>query len=47
VGMVEAVRNSMGVGVLLCLLADEETELVRLTEPLNDLDTDLWILTRL
>jgi DNA-binding transcriptional LysR family regulator len=45
VGMVAAVRCGMGVGMLLCLLADEETELVRLTEPVDELDTDLWILT--
>jgi DNA-binding transcriptional LysR family regulator len=45
VGMVEAVRNSMGVGMLLCLLADDEKELVRLAEPVNELDTDVWILT--
>jgi DNA-binding transcriptional LysR family regulator len=45
VAMVAAVRCGMGVGMLLCLLADEETELVRLAEPVNELDTDLWILT--
>jgi DNA-binding transcriptional LysR family regulator len=45
VGMVEAVRNSMEVGMLLCLLADDEKELVRLTEPVNELDTDVWILS--
>lgn len=45
VGMVAAVRYGMGLGMLLCLLADEETELVRLAEPVDELDTDLWILT--
>jgi DNA-binding transcriptional LysR family regulator len=45
VAMVAAVRYGMGVGMLLCLLADEETELVRLAEPVDELDTDLWILT--
>ena len=45
VGMVAAVRYGMGVGMLLCLLADEEAELVRLAEPADELDTDLWILT--
>lgn len=45
VGMVAAVSQSMGVGMLLCLLADGEKDLVRLAEPLNELDTDLWILT--
>ena len=45
VGMVAAVSQSMRVGMLLCLLADGEKDLVRLAEPLNELDTDLWILT--
>jgi DNA-binding transcriptional LysR family regulator len=45
VGMVAAVRYGMGVGMLLCLLADEETEIVPLAEPVDELDTDLWILT--
>jgi DNA-binding transcriptional LysR family regulator len=44
-GLVAAVRCGIGVGMLLCLLADEETELVRLAEPVDELDTDLWILT--
>jgi DNA-binding transcriptional LysR family regulator len=44
-GMAAAVRRGMGVGMLLCLLADEEKELVRLAEPLDELETDLWILT--
>ena len=39
------VRYGMGLGMLLCLLADQETELVRLAEPVDELDTDLWILT--
>jgi DNA-binding transcriptional LysR family regulator len=45
VGMVEAVRNSMGVGMLLCLLADDERDLVRLAEPVKEVETDVWILT--
>jgi DNA-binding transcriptional LysR family regulator len=44
-GMVAAVRNGMGLGLLLCFLADDEGDLVRLTEPANELDTDLWILS--
>ncbi len=44
-GMVAAVRNGMGLGLLLCLLADDEKDLVRLAEPANELDTDLWILS--
>ena len=43
--MVAAVRSGMGLGMLLCLLARDEGGLVRLAEPVNELDTDLWILT--
>ena len=42
---VAAVRNGMGLGMLLCLLADDERDLVRLAEPVNELDTNVWILT--
>jgi DNA-binding transcriptional LysR family regulator len=45
VGMVDAVRNGMGVGMLLCLLGDGERDLVRLAEPVKELETDVWILT--
>jgi DNA-binding transcriptional LysR family regulator len=45
VGMVAAVRNGMGVGLLLCFLADDKRDLVCLADPPNELDTDLWILT--
>jgi hypothetical protein len=34
----------MGLGLLLCFLADDEKDLVRLAEPADELDTDLWIL---
>ena len=44
-GMVAAVRNGMGLGLLLCFLADDERDLVRLAEPANELDTDRWILS--
>ncbi len=44
-GMVAAVRNGMGLGLLLCFLADDERELVRLAEPADELDTDLWVLS--
>ena len=44
-GMVAAVRSGMGLGLLLCFLADDEKELVRLVEPADELDTDLWILS--
>ena len=43
-GMVTAVRSGIGLGMLLCFLAEDERDLVRLAEPVNQLDTDLWIL---
>ena len=44
-GMVAAVRDGMGVGLLLCILADGEPEIVPLAEPIDELETDVWILT--
>jgi DNA-binding transcriptional LysR family regulator len=44
-GMIAAVRSGMGLGLLLCLLADAEKDLVRLAEPAEELDTDLWLLS--
>jgi DNA-binding transcriptional LysR family regulator len=44
-GMVAAVRHGVGVGMLLCLLADDERDLVRLAEPMDELETEVWILT--
>jgi DNA-binding transcriptional LysR family regulator len=44
-GMVAAVRDGMGVAPLLCILADLETNLLPLAEPIDELDTKLWILT--
>jgi DNA-binding transcriptional LysR family regulator len=44
IGMVDAVRHGIGVGMLLCLLADDEKNLTQLAEPTDVLDTDLWIL---
>ncbi|MGH7846378.1 MAG: LysR family transcriptional regulator [Candidatus Binatia bacterium] len=46
--MVDAVCYGMGIGMLLCLLADDEKDMVRLAEPVNELDeldTDVWILS--
>jgi DNA-binding transcriptional LysR family regulator len=43
--MVAAVRSGIGVGLLLCFLADADKELIRMTEPIDELNTDLWILT--
>jgi DNA-binding transcriptional LysR family regulator len=44
-GMVAAVRDGMGVGLLLCILVKDEPDIVPLAEPINELETDLWILT--
>jgi DNA-binding transcriptional LysR family regulator len=43
--MVDAVKAGLGVGFLLCFLADHDRELVRVAEPMAALDTQLWILT--
>lgn len=45
VGMVECVRLGMGVGLLLCPLAQAHAELVRLTGVDPALDTQVWVLT--
>jgi DNA-binding transcriptional LysR family regulator len=44
-GMVNAVLNGVGVGMLLTLLADDEKGLIRLEEPAPALDTDVWVLS--
>jgi DNA-binding transcriptional LysR family regulator len=44
-GMIAAVRSGMGLGLLLCFLADAEKDLVRLAESAEELDTDLWLLS--
>ena len=43
--MVEAVKAGVGIGMLLTLLADRDTSLVRVREPDSAMDTDVWILT--
>jgi DNA-binding transcriptional LysR family regulator len=45
VGMARAVREGIGVGMLLCLLAEPERGLVRLAPPPPELDTQVWVLT--
>jgi DNA-binding transcriptional LysR family regulator len=44
-GMLDCVRSGMGAGMLLCPLADAEPDLVRLADPLPQLDTQIWVLT--
>ena len=43
--MVDAVQAGLGVGFLLCFLGDRVRNLVRVAEPMDALDTQLWILT--
>jgi len=45
VGMVDAVSHGIGVGMLLCPLADARSELVQLAPPEPAFDTQIWILT--
>ena len=45
VGLVDAVEAGVGVGLLLCPLADRRKALVRLEEPLRLMDTQIWVLT--
>ena len=45
VGMVDAVAAGIGVGMLLCPLADRRPELVQLKEPMRQMDTQIWVLT--
>lgn len=45
VGMVEAVRHGMGLGWLLCPLADRGGDLVRVSEPLAEAATGIWVLS--
>lgn len=44
-GMQAGVRDGLGVAVLPCYLADDDERLVRLSEPIPELATDLWLLT--
>jgi DNA-binding transcriptional LysR family regulator len=43
--MVDAVQAGLGVGFLLCFLGDRVRDLVRVAEPMDALDTQLWLLT--
>jgi DNA-binding transcriptional LysR family regulator len=45
VAMADAVAAGLGVGWLLCPLGDGHIDLVRLRDPPDDLDTDIWVLT--
>jgi DNA-binding transcriptional LysR family regulator len=45
VGMANAIRAGIGIGMLLTLSADGDDQLVRIRQPDAELDTDVWILT--
>lgn len=45
VGIANAVSAGIGVGLLLCPLAEQRPDLVRLGGPFPELDTQVWILT--
>jgi DNA-binding transcriptional LysR family regulator len=45
VAMFDAVRHGAGMGMLLCFLADGESNLVRVAAPDPALDTPVWVLT--
>ena len=44
-GIQAAVQAGIGVSVLPCYLADSDPSLVRLTEPIRELESELWLLT--
>ena len=43
-GMHQAVRAGIGISVLPCFIGDEDHALVRLSEPLETMSTELWLL---
>lgn len=45
VGMAYAVREGVGLGMLLCLVAERERDLVQVAPPPPELDTQVWVLT--
>ena len=44
-GQAEAVAAGIGVGLLPCFIAEQRADLVRIGEPIADLDHGLWLLT--
>lgn len=44
-GMLEAVKQNLGLVALPCFIADPDTSLERVRSPLPELATDLWLLT--
>ncbi|MEE3118293.1 MAG: LysR substrate-binding domain-containing protein, partial [Pseudomonadota bacterium] len=44
VGILSAIRAGMGLAVLPCYLADNDPEIVQLTDPIPELEYGLWFL---
>lgn len=44
VGILSAIRSGMGVGILPCYLGDQQPDLVQLSDPIAELEYDLWFL---
>jgi DNA-binding transcriptional LysR family regulator len=44
-GLAEAVESGIGIGPLPCFIADAKPDLIRLTPPVPDFSTGLWLLT--
>lgn len=44
-GMQTAVRHGAGIAVLPCYLGDADNALIRLSDPIEELTTQLWLLT--
>mgnify|MGYP002376186300 FL=1 len=44
VGILSAIRSGMGLAVLPCYLADQDSDLVQLSDPIPELEYGLWFL---
>ncbi|WP_374500053.1 LysR family transcriptional regulator [Zoogloea sp.] len=43
--VLELVTTGLGVGIVPLFLAEDRTDVIRLSEPLDECETDLWLLT--
>ena len=44
VGILSAIRSGMGLAVLPCYLADQDPDIVQLSDPIPELEYGLWFL---
>jgi Transcriptional regulator len=44
-GIADAIENHVGIGVIPCYIGDTRPGLIRLTDPISQLETSLWLLT--